>query len=425
MPVAAAVVAAAVIGGLVQAYNSEQARGAARSQLKKIEDLYNSLVPPNYNLSIQDPPELHKEALAAPQFAAEVNAPNFDMTAFTPEKLKVVGQYAPQLAPLIKEVAPTLIKQSDDMKTGKAAQLAALDKLTKIGEGGFDPEYAQKVQQAQAQSQSQARAQQASLMDSFQRRGIGGSGLELAAALQGNSSAMNSAAQSNQQAATDAYRNQLSALSSGAQLGGNIYAQDQSTQAQNAGIINAFNQRMSSAQQNWEQQNANTMNEAQVRNLTNSQDVANQNVNNANSASLANRARADDLSKFGYNANLQQQTRADSLAQEQYQNQVNERGYQNQIAQSLADWKNKQIQQQNATKAQTFNDQLAQTGGKSGSAQSLASNTLQTAADRNQAISGLAGAATTGALAYQNQENADADRSSREEIAKKYGYNVG
>lgn len=403
MPVAIAAVAVAqVVSGLVQAYNSEKARGAAKDKLNQIESLYNQIVPPDYDLSIQDPPALHTEAVQSPKFAASVASPSFDTSAFTPEKLQSVGKLVPQLAPLVKEVAPTLVQYSKDMKTGRQAQLNALDKLTKVGEGGFDPEYAQKIQQAEQKSQQVARASQASLMDSYNRRGVGGSGLELAAQLQGNASAMNNAAMSNQQAATDAYKNQLNALAQGAQLGGQIFGQDQSMQEQNAAIINAFNQRMSSAQQNWEQRNADVMNQAASRNLENEQSIANQNVMNKNQAALADRSRIDDLSKFNYNANVQQQNRTDQLAQQQYQNQLGERGYQNQIAQSLADWKNQQIQQQNQNKQALFNNDMSLNAARSGNLNAAAQMAMQYARDRNEQIQGTTDAVTNAAMYSQS-----------------------
>lgn len=426
-PITIGVVGAAVIGGLVQAYNSEKARGASKEKLAEIERSYKALIPPDYDLSIQDPPELHAQAIQSPKFAAAVQSPNFDISAYTPEKLKEVGQLAPQLAPFIKEVTPTLIQQTETMKKGKDAQIQALDKLTKIGAGGFDPEYAQKVQQAQSGAQAQARAQQASLMDSMNRRGIGGSGLEMAAALQGNASAMNSSAQAQQQAATDAYHNQLNALSQGANIGAQLYSQDQSTQAQNANIINLFNQRMSAAQQNYEQNNANVLNQAAASNLANKQNIANQNVQNSNAAAMADRQRLDDLAKFGYTSAVQQQQIANQNAQTQYGNAVNERAYQNSIAQSLADWQNNQRLQNDARKQQMFNNEMAKTAGAAGVGQTQANSILQSAADRNQGISGITNAAVTGATMYQGQQNsADAlaaEAKQRELDRQAYGTN--
>lgn len=412
------------ISGLVQYYNAEKARGASSAELKKIETLFNNIKPPDYDLSIDAPPAYHTEAVQSPKFAASIQSPKFDMSKFSPEKLAQVAQYVPTMAPLIKEAAPQLIQNSETMQKGRAAQIKALEKLTQIGEGGFDPEYAQKVQTAARQAQSEAQSRQESLMDSFARRGIGGSGLELAAAMSGNAQAMDRSAMANQQAATDAYRNQMQALAQSADLGGQLFSQDQNLQGTNAGIINAFNQRMSAAQQNWEQRRAQEMNDAQVRNLSEQQRIADANTNNTNVAAMADRSRMDDLTKFGYNAAVQQQGRGDQLAQDDYSRRVNERGYQNTLADSIAQWKSQQKDKQNTLKTQMFNNDMNKASGLAGRYQGNAQNILQQAADRNQAISGLSGAASNIAMGYQASQDKQADRDWRESMAKKYGYSA-
>jgi hypothetical protein len=406
-PVTASIaIGASLLSGLVQYYNAEKARGASQDQLKKIEQQFDSIKPPEYNLSIDAPPQYHMEAIQSPQFQ------QMDMRNITPEKLQQVGTYVPELAPLIKEAAPTLVQNTEDMKFGRQAQMDALKKFMQVGEGGFDPEYEQKVQQAARSAQTEAQGRQGALVDSFARRGLSGSGLELAAELGSNSQAMDRLAASNQQAATDSYRNQLQALAQGAGLGGQIQNQDQSLQAQNASIINSFNQRMSSAQQNYEQQRADAMNQAQVRNLSEQQRVADANTANTNQFALNQQGRGDEMTKY-----------QNSLAQQQYGNQVNERNTQNSLAQSLADWNANQRKYGNQLQSQQYQDQLGKASGKSGQYQAQANNILQSAADRNQAISGVSGAINQGALAYGNQQNKANDQKWQEELAKKYGMN--
>lgn len=422
-------IAGQMISGLAQAYTSEKARGASAAELAKIKELYEGIIPPDYDVSIDAPPRFHKEAIASPKFQAALQSPSFDMSKFTPQNLEQVGKYAPQLAPLIKEAAPTLIQNSETMTKGRAAQTKALERLTKIGEGGFDPEYAQKVDEAGRSAQQEAQSRQSSLMDSFARRGVGGSGLELAAAMGSNAQAMDRSAMANQQAATDAYRNQLSALSQGAELGGNMFSQDANLQETNANIINQFNQRMSTAQQAWEKQRADQMNEAQVRNLAEKQRIADSNVGMANDAEMANRSRIDDLSKFNYNAQVGQQGRSDDLAKFKYNSAVDERGYQDNIAKYLAEWKAGQKKNQNAIKSQQYGDQMSRASGLAGMYQGNANNILSAAGDRNSAISGIAGAATNMGMNYQQKEDSkiarQEDRDFQERMAKNYGYQPG
>ncbi len=397
-PITAVAIGGSLISGLVQYYNAEKARGASADQLKKIEAQFNNIKPPDYNVSIDAPPALHQQAIESPQFSASIQSPKFDMSKLSPEKLKSVGDYIPALAPLIKEVAPTTIQNSEDMKFGRQAQMDALKKFMQVGEGGFDPEYAQKVQEASRSAQTEAQGRQGALMDTYARRGLGGSGLELAAQLGSNSQAMDRLASSNQQAATDSYKNQLQALAQGAGLGGDIRNQDQSLQAQNASIINSFNQRMSSQQQNWEQQRADALNQAQVQNLSNKQKIADTNVNNSNTFALNQQNRGDDLTKYGYGAQIDAQKRQDALAQQQYQNKTNERNTQNSIAQTLADWNASQRKYSNELKSQTYQNQMGMAAGKSGMYQANAQNILSAAQDKNQAIGGATNAAVLASM---------------------------
>lgn len=423
----AVLVGGQAISGLVQYYNAEKARGASQAQLQKIEDLYNQIKPPDYDLSITAPPQYHQEAIASPKFQQAVASPNFDMSKFSPEKLTQVAQYVPTIAPLIKEAAPTLIQNSDTMKTGRAAQMAALQKLTQIGQGGFDPEYQQKVQNAAMQAQNQAQSRQQSLMDSFARRGISGSGLELAANMSGNAQSMNQAALANQQAATDAYRNQMSALAQSGQLGGQLFNQDQSMQAQNAAIINAFNQRTSAAQQNYEQQRAQALTDAQAKNTATAQDLSNQNVNNANQYAWQQKKQNNQLAQQGFQNAMQGAQFNNNMQQQQYQNAVNSQQYQNQLAQSLAQWQQQQKDTQNALKTQQYNNAMNKAAGLSGMYQGQANNTLQNAADRNAAIGGFTSGLSALGMNYANQQNQQQMQQNAQnfqnQMYSKYGYN--
>lgn len=426
LTLSAIAIGGSLISGIAQYYQAEKARGANAAQLKKIEDMFNQIKPPDYDVSIDAPPEYHREAIASPQFAASIQSPNYDMSKLSPESLKSVGEYVPELAPLIKEVAPTTIQNTADMKTGRQAQLDALKKFTQVGEGGFDPEYEQKIQQAARSAQTEAQGRQGALMDTFSRRGLGGSGLELAAQLGSNSQAMDRLASSNQQAATDSYKNQLQALAQGAGIGGQIQSQDQSLQAQNASIINSFNQRMSQQQQDYETQRANQLNQAQVQNLANQQRISDQNAANTNQFNLNQQGRGDSIVNSKYQAALDAQKRQDSLAQQQYGNQVNERNTQNSLAQSLAQWNADQRRSQNAIKSQQYQDQMSKASGLAGNYQAQGQSALQSAADRNQALSGISGALNTGALAYGNMQQrpvaSNTNMSWQDDLDKKYGY---
>jgi hypothetical protein len=105
----------------------------------------------------------------------------------------------------------------------KAARMAALQRMQQIGlEGGMDVESRAANQEAQDQAAGFARGQQGALMQSMQSRGMGGSGMEAAAALQGQQAGSNMLAKSGMQAAADARKRALAALSGSADMAGDL-----------------------------------------------------------------------------------------------------------------------------------------------------------------------------------------------------------
>lgn len=384
---------AAVLGGLVQLYNSEKARGAEADRLRDIEDRFNQLKPPDYDLSIQDPPKLHQEMLALPKFSSPQAAPQFNLSALTPQLLKEVGQLNPEVPALVQQAAPELVKNSAGMDQGRAAQMKALQRYTEIGEGEFDPEYQEMVQKASRSAQTEAQKRTESILDQYRRRGISGSGLELAAQLGGSADAMDRLASTNQSAATQAYQNRMNALAQGAQLGSNIYGQDQNQQQINANILNSFNDKMASRQQDFNNNSAQMRNQAAAQNLSNRQRLADANVNNQNQAAMNNRDRGDNISKYLYGIGEQNRQTADQQAQWNYDAQNKERAYQNSIAATNAEWKRNERDNQNNLKSKMYGDQRDLISGQAGISNQMGQNALSTAQDRNAALGGLSSAA--------------------------------
>lgn len=403
------IAAAAALSSLAQLYTGEKARKATREQLDKIEDMFNKIKPPDYDLTIHDPPALHKEALSLPKYSSPVAAPKFGFDKLTPEEFKVIGKYAPEAAPYIAEVNPTLIEKTSDMKAGRDAQLAALKRYDQIGKGEFDPEYAQAIQSAARRAQAEAQSRQASIMQDFARRGMAGSGLNLAAQMGSSAQAMDRAAMVNQAAATDAYRNRLNALASGAALGAQIQGQDMDLQSRNASIINDFNQRMSRQRQALEDQRVAAINQAQMYNLGVSQDIANRNVDARNLAQRADRDRLDELAKFGYSAARDEADRADRNSQQSFLNRQAERNRLDQILAGEAAWKAGERDKLNQIRSNAYQDKLDIARGIAGVGSQRMQNDMSAARDRNALIQGLSNTAMTAAMVQGNRSDADRD----------------
>lgn len=407
----------AVLGGLVQLYNSEKARGAEKSRLDALEQQFNAAKPPNYNLKIEDPPAMHQELMNSPKFLNGPNPPQFNLNGITPQTLQMVGQYNPKVGELVKEAQSTTIQNSGDMNTARQAQLNALQRYKQIGDGGFDPQYQEAVQNAGRTAQAQAQSRQQSILQDQQRRGMaGGSGLAEAANLSGAANAMNTNAQTNLSAATQSYMNRLNALSSGANLGTTIYNQDVNTQGRNADIINSYNQRAQQNAQGYQNNAANMQNSGQLANLNAAQTIANRNVDNSNSALYANQNRADNLSKFTYGAGVDQANTANQNAQKEYMNNLGERNYQNGIQDYLAKWRQANVAQQNATMDRQYNNQLGRVQGQASIDSMQNAHTIGQAQDRNNAIQGFTnvgmnyGAAQNDASQLKGSQEASANR---------------
>lgn len=394
---------AMVVGAAVQYYNAEKARGASKEQLKKIERMYNEIKPPDYDLSITAPPELHEQTLALPKFSDPMQAPQFNLDKLTSEQFKMVGKFAPEIAPYVAEAAPQLIEKTADMKLGRDAQLKALKRFTDIGEGEFDPAYQEAVTKASRQAGADAQSRQESIMQDFARRGQAGSGMNLIAQLQGAADSADRQAMSNLSAATQSYQNQLNALAQGASLGSQISSEDMSMQQRNADAINAFNQRTAANQQNWQNQRANTLNNAQQYNLGVQQGLANMNTSAANDAARYNQGRMDDITRYNTSFAQSERDRQDALAKYLYDAQNQQTAYNNALAMDKYNIANQGKQQKNSLLNQGFQNQMQITGGKSGVAQQGINQIMQGAADQNQAIGGLSQAAMIYGMGQQGR----------------------
>ncbi len=400
-----------VVSSLAQLYNSEKARGANTDQLNQIKSMFDQIKPPDYDVSIDAPPELHQQALQSPKFSDPAMLPKFNMNAITPDLLKVVGQQNPEIPAFVQQAAPQLIKNTADMGTARAAQLKALQRYTDISNETTDPIYQQQVQQASQQAQQQAQSRLGAIQDQYRRQGTFGSGLELASKLGASADMNNTIASANQSAAATAYQNRLNALTQGANIGSAINSQDTNQQQANANIINDFNNTMANRQTNYNTSRANLMNQAQANNLANAQGLANQNTNNANAAKLQDQARNDALSQYTYGAQVAANKNADQNAQQTYQNGMNNQNYENQIAQYIANWNAAQKNNANNLKTSQYNNAMNNASGKAGIYAGVGQNAIQNAQDQNAAIGGLGQAGFiygANQLANENQQKANA-----------------
>lgn len=371
---------AQAVAGILNYYNAQKARKADEKKLAEIRAIFEKIVPPDYDLTIDDPPALHTEQLKRPEFAAL----DFDMTKLTPAELKVVSQYSPTLAPYIAEAAPQLVQESADAKAGRQAQKDALQQYRKLSEpGAVDPGTAMAQEMARRKTQIEAQSREQSIAQDWQRRGMLGAGLGMAGQMQASSSAMDRLALENMEAAKMSQQQRLQALAGGAALGGQIRNQDMDLSQQNAAIINAFNQRTAAGRQGWEQQRAGSISEADLFNNKMAQGVAEANWGAQNKFALDQQARQDALKQYIYNT-------GDARQKWGFDQEQEERNYSNQTLADLASWKDKEKSQQNTLLGQGFDDKYKVAAGVTGAAASQAQAARQGAQDQAQAFQGMA-----------------------------------
>lgn len=367
-------IAAAV--ALAQNYQAEKARGAASDKLKAMEKEFAALIPPNYDVSITDPPKFIEQSVPPTAF----NAQNM-----TPEQYKVAAKYKPEIAPFVAEKNPELVKQSGAATEGRQAQMDALRKMRGIASSDFDPGLADKLSQASRQAQIDAQSRGQSILSQMQRRGAANSGLAMMGQQQAGADAMDREAQMGQAGAAEAYQNKINAIRSSAQMGGDIAGAENSLAAQNASIINNYNQRFTKAQQDWQNSRAGDMNSANQINMQNEQNVANGNTDVNNRFALSNQARQD------------------KIAQSLHDSQVSNRDYQNSIAERKANWAQGQKEYLNTLRGKTFDDKYRIAAGKQGLATQGMQMDYQNAQDKNAMYQGLGQAG----IGYANQSAAD------------------
>jgi hypothetical protein len=250
--------------------------------------------------------DVARERARIAALADAIKNPEFDMSTITPEEYKLLGQFNPEMLPLIEEKAPQIVQRSLAGEQGQDAMLNSLQRLRNISNTGADAQSQAMIEQAMRNAAIQNQGQQAGILDNASRRGFApGSGLSFAQALSAQQNANQSASQTGTQAALAAYQNRLQALKDSANLGGQIESNDLNLQGRNADIINSFNQRMAQNRQNQAMVNTNNLNDAQRTNLAATQ--SNQDRNTA----LRNQAK------------YEQRDFRNQTAQQQYQNQLN------------------------------------------------------------------------------------------------------
>lgn len=252
-----------------------------------------------------------------------VNAPNVEEQRIALQKLASQGQLTPEMEQALN-LGPSKMEGISTDPRLRAAQMAALSSLQEVGATGLNATDRAALQAIRNQNLQQTHANQESVLQNMQQRGVAGSGAELAAKLAAGQAGASEAQNQGLNVAAQAQARALQGMAQAGQLGGQLESQqfgEQSDIARAADEIARFN---TANQQNVQQRNVGSRNTAQAANLAEKQRIADQN------AALAN----------------QQEVYNKQLYQQQYQNQM-------QRAQALANQDQVQYGANKANAAQT------------------------------------------------------------------------
>lgn len=216
---------------------------------------------------------------APPDLAREILLQRFEQVGvLTPELEEAVTLEAPKVAQ-IKE-APEL----------RQAQMTALGLLGERAKTGFSAEDRAALAQIQLQQARDTEAKRQQILQSFQQRGMGGAGAELAAQLQAASAGAAQAGEEGLKLQAQAQRAALEAAMQSGQLGTQVRGQEFDIARTKAGAedqaaMARFNEAVAR-----QQRNVATRMGVQERNLATQQRVSEQNVAQANAELQRQRA---------------------------------------------------------------------------------------------------------------------------------------
>ncbi len=191
------------------------------------------------------------------------------------------------------------------------AQMSALANLGQVAEQGMTAEDLSAIQDIQAANAAAERGDQAAIMQDMSRRGMGGSGSELAQRMLASQAGADRAAADSRDVSRSAQERALQAMIAQGNMGTNIRGQEFSEadrKAQAADAINRFNvaNRNRTSEMNWEARN-----QADLMKAQNRQNIANVNTDMRNTE----RAQHNQLEQQKFDSRMGKETGAQQATQ--------------------------------------------------------------------------------------------------------------
>lgn len=269
-----------------------------------------------------------KDRLQALHSWLDINVPDPAQQKLILDRYQQTGMLHPEIEQAISQ-GPSAQNNIQVDPTAKNAQLKALSALENVGLSGGMTDM-DKADYAGLESNVAAndRGRRGAIEASMARRGAGGSGLSLAAQLDGAQDATNRLAQGSMEKIASAKQRALDAMLKGGQLAGGIRDQDYSQARDTAGANDAISRFNTANKQSVQQRNIAAQNAAQEFNLNRAQDIANKNTDISNSEQKYNKGliqqQFENKTKIAagasgqYNANAKANDAAADRTGEQY-----------------------------------------------------------------------------------------------------------
>lgn len=197
------------------------------------------------------------------------------------QKFQKAGVYTPELEQAIN-LGVSQVSQIQEDPALRQAQLQALSTLQERGKTGMTPEERLALNKIRTGIQRDLEGKRQQILQNLQARGMGGSGAELAAALQASQGSANQASEESDRAAAMASQQALAALTQSGVLGGQIRGQDFDINRARAAAADEFNRFNVEQQIARQARNIGSKNTAQQYNLSESQRIADANVSQGN-----------------------------------------------------------------------------------------------------------------------------------------------
>lgn len=212
----------------------------------------------------------------------KINIPDPEQQKIALQQFVVQGTLNPQMEKAIK-ADPSQFKDIVISQENRNAQSRALSELQSIGDkGGLRLQDKAALQDALMKQQSTDRSNREAISSEMARRGMGGSGFDVASRLQAQQGTSDQAARNSLSVAAQAQDRALQAIMGGGDLATKYRTQQFGEDAQRAAAADKINLFNTSNLQDVQQRNIAAQNQAAAANLAAKQNIANQNTQQSN-----------------------------------------------------------------------------------------------------------------------------------------------